>query len=134
MTLFQNIFKNNYIYLSIGFIIVVYTLYIRLIIVRLPRDLCFINDQGINITTIGLTISRIIVCVYSLILNYKIICKKTIKVTYFKRVITKVMETISKSLLEVYSYLINNVEDNYNKLANLIYSFICYIIYCIIKS
>lgn len=128
MNKINNILK--YIYIIIGFFIVVYIIYIRLFLTRNPKDLQFNPlDNTYNIK-IFLVILSSIICINIIINNLLIILKLESTQKYFRIIITKVTLLIENSLKQFYTSIVlfydklyNNRCDFISKLSRKFYDF-----------
>lgn len=117
--------NSRIIYILIGLFIVFYTFYMRVIHVRLPKNLFFVENCYINYGLILIVILWIITSIVIIYQSAKILLKKkkNYKFEFLINIIIKIAEFIEKALLEFYSYLFNLVPDAYYKLAKLVAKF-----------
>lgn len=111
-------------YILFGFLIIIYIIYVRLILIRAPRSLIISNP--INYTLIILISSWIIISLYIIVKNILVILgvkKSNNKLQY---ILLQYYTIFENSLKEVYQLLINNINNSYNiisYLAKLFYKY-----------
>lgn len=118
-------FLNNKIYLLIGFFIVIYTIYIRLVLKRLPRELHMFDP--INYVLIIITISWICLSLFIIWKNIRIILNiKSPSMNTFQKTLSSIQNIITESLQQVYFFLgqfVSNGYENISFLAEKFYEF-----------
>ncbi len=112
--------------LIIGIFLIVYTFYLRLIVVRLPKDLSFFNNELlIKYSLIIFVILSIIFCVLNLVMNIIILLNKKPRETIFTQLAVNVSNIINNALFETYSFLSNlipNIAEKVSYLSQKFYS------------
>src|SRR5579871_5077671 len=108
--------SNELIYFLSGLFIVIYTLYIRLILTRLPKELLFCTN--------GVNLKSCLFVIIGFLLNV-VLLKKTINSlrrqegseTLFKYITSQISDFISLALHTVYSKAVQLLNDPYNTAA-----------------
>ena len=130
-----NMIDKSKIYLALnifgGFIISLYFIYIRLIVVKLPKELYFIENYTFKYPLIIFSCCSLIIMLFVLIKNIRVLLqeKKEIKTTLFGNLIKKINTLIESSLIAFYYFIMSKIPDIYDKT-----SFITQKFYAIFKN
>lgn len=108
----------------LGFVIILYTIYRRVFLQRLPKDLYFL-DQNLDIRLFFMCIVIYCLFLHSFIFwnNLKILLKKYSSENFFKKLILKLNNILEKAFEEVYFQVSNLIPDIYNKLSKFLLKF-----------
>lgn len=116
----NNIFKNNfsfYLKVFLGFALTSYILYRRVLVIRLPKDLFFIENEFINYRALFICISSIILLCVIIYINITILLNKepsdNLITYYFKRL----TELIDSALETAYGFFANSIPNIYDKVS-----------------
>jgi hypothetical protein len=101
----------------LGLIIIFYTIYRRILLVRLPKDLYFIGDNGINVGLALLVLVSIFISSFMFYKNISILLGKKTTESFFSNKLSKIMEVISRALQEMYGIIGSLFKDPYNKIS-----------------
>lgn len=95
--------------LALGLFIVLYVLYRRLYLVRLPKDLYIITNNQIKITFLVIIWITVIILAYIIYQNISILYNKKVAESYLKKkmlqISTIIENAIDKSLYELYYFI-----------------------------
>ena len=120
----NNIFNlKYYLYLLTGFVFIFYIIYIRFILVRLPKELFFFINETINIKLIILVFIGIMLSLYILFINIKLLLNTQNKSSMFNKYFLKINEYIHRSLFEVYKLIINYTPSYFDKIPVIVTKF-----------
>ena len=112
-------------YIVLGFFIISYVLYIRIILVRLPKEL-YLFTPAINYKLIILMSSWIIFSIYMLMKSIKILLYKgTFTSSLISQMLLYIQRIMLNSLLEVYQIFMASLNNSYalvSKLAEYFYT------------
>ena len=110
----------------LGLFIISYTIYRRILIIRLPKDLHLINNNTINYSLFSFLVISVIICSYILIKNIFVLLHKKESTGLFYQFSVKINNITENALKEVYSFLGNLLPDPYNKMSFLAQKFYKY--------
>lgn len=107
-----------YSYLLLGFSIITHISYIRLIVVRLPKELYIYDLQhNINLRVVLLIFGGLIIATFKIISSIMILYKVTGKTSLFTKLGKTITEIIANALFEVYNAIVEKIPDAYDKLS-----------------
>lgn len=112
--------------LTLGFSLIIYTIYIRVFIIRLPKGLYIITNNQINIGLLLLIIISFFITLFIIYANFIILSNKITKESYFSEYILKITEIIENALYECYIFIGSRFNDPYNKISYLVQKFYKY--------
>jgi hypothetical protein len=105
-------------YLILGVFIILYIIYIRLLLVRLPKELWLYNEGKINYSLALVLLISIIAFSNIFIMNLFLLYKIEIKASpLLAKFLFKIKDIIDKALLELYKFSVTFESDNYNNMA-----------------
>lgn len=108
-----------FINIIIGLLLIIFTIYRRIFVVRLPKSLYIFNDT-INYVLLVTVILGFLICSYYLIITIRLIfLKNKFKRNFF----TKLNDIIENALFEVYNSCANYIPDMFNKISLLAENF-----------
>ncbi len=111
--------KINYIHLVFGLFFVLYTIYIRIILVRLPKDLHLYIENSLNITLLLITLFGLFLSIYVITNNLYLLLYKNTNKSTLSRVFLVIPAFINNALYEVYRVSELVVSEGYDQIANL---------------
>lgn len=114
-----NKFKSNYLYVLSGLCITLYILYVRVIMIRLPKDLNLFSEGKIDITLFFMVISGILISTLIIIINIAVLRKKSINQRFFTIYVHKFSEFLDRSLFEAYKAGNFFIQDGYDKISKI---------------
>lgn len=115
----RNDLKINYIYFFPGLFFILYIVYIRVIIVRLPRDLhLYINDQ-LNTKLLIIIIIGLCISLQIIAFNLFLLLHKQIRENIISANLTKIKSFMDKALFEVYLAITFLMSNNYTKMSTI---------------
>ena len=111
----------------IALIIIIYTLYRRVFLIRLPKDLYLITIYGVNISLAILVVVSIFVMLYLLYHNIKLLLEKESQENIFSSILLKLNDIIENALQQFYEFVVNLLFSNiYDKVSYLVQKFYKY--------
>lgn len=110
-------------YLLLGIFIILNTLYIRVILIRLPKELFLIINNQVNYRLCVIVVLGLITSLVILYQNLQDLLKKKHKTSFLYYMTFKLKFLIDNALLETYFRIFNLISNGYTKLANLIAKF-----------
>ena len=113
----KNDLKINYIYFFTGIFLIIYIFYIRVILIRLPRDLHCYSDNHLNIKLLIIIIIGLIISLQLIIFNLFLLWHKILKENFISNTLTKAKNFIDKALFEVYLATTSHISNNYEKMS-----------------
>lgn len=114
-----NWLKTKNFYLIFGLILVAYMFYIRVILVRLPKDLFLWDDNKFYFNMCLMAFIWVTLSIYFIFNSIFSLLKKEIKLNKIKIILVKLQELIERSLYEVYRLPDKFLDNGYDTLANL---------------
>lgn len=93
----------------LGFSIVFYTFYRRVIFIRLPKDLYFWQDDQFNYNLLLFALIGFSLCTYIFYKSIKLFFDKGSSTTWINRILYKINLTIENALFEVYTVIGNRM-------------------------
>lgn len=115
-------FITNLIKIVLGISIIIYLVYIRLLLVRAPRDLTLYNPS-LNYKLFFLVLIGIFVSLFICYKTIRIIRNLEEKETKIQSYLKKINEIIDSSLKTVLEFLLNYIPNNYEMIFNLAKNF-----------
>ena len=129
-TSFLNKYKDNLFlmfYITLGSFIIFYTIYRRVILIRIPRNLFFINNHIIDYGKFIFISLSFLICLYIVYVNLSILKKKEFKEKYFSKIFSKLNNIIETALNETYGFIMNFLFSNpYDVLSFMAHHFYYY--------
>lgn len=119
----NNNLKLNYFYFFSGLLFVLYVIYIRLIMVRLPKDLNLFHNGTLNTKLVIMVVIGIFFSAGFLAVNLYLLKTKEIKQSFFSKYFTILGDFIQRALFEVYRSGELFITDGYNKISYLAKNF-----------
>lgn len=113
----MNKFFNALFYIFLGLLIIFYTIYRRILVIRLPKELYFCQNDVINYNLIILVLVSILICSYLLYKNILILLKINIPETFLSTLSLKINTIVENSLFEVYNFCGKIFVDPYDKIT-----------------
>jgi len=117
---------DKYLYILLGFLLTLYILYIRIFLVRLPKELLIKSNDILYFYKILLIIIPVIVCAAVIVNNILIELQYSQNTNKFKQVITFILGIIENSYKHLYSFLMSFIENKYDIISNISYYFYKY--------
>jgi hypothetical protein len=117
--------KLNYIYLLSGILFIVYMFYIRVIMVRLPKDLHLYVNEALNTKLLVVVFIGVILSLYIILINFYRLLYKEIKQGIISKLALTLSDFLDKALHEVFRFGEIFFSDGYevlSQLANKFYS------------
>lgn len=117
-----NFLNKKIFYIFIGFLIIFYTIYYRIFVKRLPKNLFLfdnLNYKLIFIIIIGIFTSILILYKSILVLNNK----NQNNSNLLNKLSIKFNEILDEVMLETYNFCQNNVKNSYDKCSNIAQNF-----------
>lgn len=114
---------SYYLYLLAGFVSIIYICYIRLILVRLPKELFLNLNNNINFALLLIIIIGIIISLSVISVNLYLLFNLQIKQNLFNRAFSMIQEYFSRAFFEVYKLIINLIPQKYDKIPLLVKNF-----------
>lgn len=121
-----NWIKNRNFYLLLGLLIVIYIFYVRMILVRLPKELYLWDEDCFHINMCLMAFIWITLSIYFIVISISKLFLFEIKFNKMKDILIKIQDIIEKSLYEVYRWperFMDNGYDAISKITSKFYSF-----------
>ena len=129
MKFVKNMKENNkfnftyYLYLLVGFSFILYIIYIRIIVVRLPRELFFFVNGTINVKVIILVSMGVFVSLSILWINIKLFFNNQNNSNIFNKYFSRINGYINRSLFEVYKLGVTSIPNSLDKIPLIVSKF-----------
>ena len=114
---------SYYLYLLAGFVSIIYICYIRLILVRLPKELFLNLNNNINFALLLIIIIGIIISLSVISVNLYLLFNLQIKQNFVNRAFSTIQEYFNRAFFEVYKLIINLIPQKYDKIPLLVKNF-----------
>ena len=124
MTNLKNKSLTKLFYVLFGFFIISYIIYVRLILVRIPKYLIMTNPLNYSLIIIMLT--WIFICIFIIIKSIMSIFKFHSSTSKIQKILLNYYNIFYDSLTEVYQIIINNIENSYDIISYLAKTFYKY--------
>lgn len=120
----KNDFKlGYYLYLLTGFIIISYIFYIRLILVRLPKELFLKLNGNINLNLLFIIFIGIAISISIIVINLYLLLNKQVNQSFISNILSKIQEYFHRALFEVYNLIINLIPHSLDKIPLIVKNF-----------
>lgn len=103
----------------IGLLIIFYTFYNRLIVIRLPKSLIIFNENVLNYILLVFILFNFFISCFLLIINIRQILDYKNSNGFFKSLVEKITYYLDNVLFEVYNYFLNLLPNSYEKMSKI---------------
>jgi hypothetical protein len=112
-----NLILEYILYVFLGIIFILLTLYRRLGLQRLPKSLEFWNEQ-FNVSLFIIISLWVILSLFIIIMSIRILLNKDTKDSFFGKVAGRFSDILNQAYYHVYHFIATYVPDHYNKISS----------------